>query len=78
MHTFELLIQKNNKNLNEMRIHVTVFQAKQVLLYRLLLHFVYLNAGLPDRGQYASGSSCDLPNRQRFSVVLLRLLQMLS
>jgi hypothetical protein len=28
VHTFELLIQKNNKNLKEMQIHVTVFQAK--------------------------------------------------
>jgi hypothetical protein len=26
MHNYELLIQKHNRNLNEMRIHVTAFQ----------------------------------------------------
>jgi len=73
MYTCELLIGKYNKILNEMRIHVTLFQIKQVIRFGLLLQFVYLNVRLLYRSHYASTRSCDLPNPPLFSVVLLKL-----
>jgi hypothetical protein len=58
---------KVQKNLNEMPKGVTVFIIKASYPPR----FVYLNNRPLDSSQYASDRPCDLPNRPRFSVVLL-------